>query len=225
MSFLNSPSSVDTQPIYVVTSILMSLTLSLSLAYVYDKTHAGATYSRSFVQTIILGSLVSTIMIFAIGNNVARGLGILGALTIIRFRTPIRDPRDMIFIFAALAIGVSCGSRLYGLGALGTLAFCITTMVLDSSPYSSRKRFDGLLRLMTKSDEGLKEKVLGIVKSNTKTFDVVAVREVGSGDVLEYAIEVHLLRSNLYDEIINDLRALEGVTEVNLVMQRDVVEL
>lgn len=228
-SFLSSlgasSSSSEVQLLSVLTSIVVCLSLSLSLAFVYEKTHAGATYSRSFVQTVILASLVSTIMIFAIGNNVARGLGIMGALTIIRFRTPIRDPRDMIFIFASLALGVSCGSQLYGLASVGAVAFVLTTFVLDISPYSARKRFDGLLRLFVNSSSNAVDDIMDTIRANTKSYEVVAVRDVNNGDILEYAIEVHLLRSNLYNRIIEELSAIDGVSEVNLVMQRDSVEI
>ena len=209
----------------VFAAILISISLGVLIGVTYEKTHAGATYSRSFVQTIILGSLVSTVIIFAIGNNVARGLGILGALAIIRFRTPIRDPRDMIFIFASLAIGVSCGSRLFSLGAAGTLAFCATIYILDMSPYSTRKRYDGLLRLLVPSDDLLKDQCLSILKANTKSHEIVAMRDAGVGEELEYAIQVNLLHPNLHDRLIDELRSLTGVKEVSLVMQRDTVEI
>ena len=89
-------------PLQILFSLLLSFFMSLLLAAVYRHTHSGFSYSRSFVQTISLAAIVACIMIIAIGNNLARGLGILGALALIRFRTPIRDPRDIIHLFASL---------------------------------------------------------------------------------------------------------------------------
>ena len=73
--------------------------LSSVITTVYRWTHHGLSYSRVFVQAMVLASITSSMMIMVIGNNLARGLGILGALAIIRFRTPVRDPRDMVFLF------------------------------------------------------------------------------------------------------------------------------
>ena len=78
-------------------ALLMSFVLSMCIAFVYRRTYQTLAYSRAFVHTLVLASIVSAIMIMAIGNNLARGLGILGTLAIIRFRTPIRDPRDIVF--------------------------------------------------------------------------------------------------------------------------------
>lgn len=225
LSFLNASSESSVGLIDVVLSILVCVILSVAIAVSYEKTHAGASFSHSFVQTIILGSLVSTIMIFAIGNNVARGLGILGALTIIRFRTPIRDPRDMIFIFASLAVGVACGSRLYGLAVVGTVAMVSLIFLLDASPYSSRKRFDGMLRFVAPNGAIWDSVLSKIVKSNTKKFDVVATRPVGDDGLCEYAVQIRLLHPRLFDPLVAEVNAVSGVSEVSLVMQRDTVEL
>ncbi len=225
ISYLNSLSEASIEPRDIFIAVAVSLALSVLVAITYEKTHAGATYSRSFVQTIVLGSLVSTIMIIAIGNNIARGLGILGALTIIRFRTPIRDPRDMIFIFAALAIGIASGSRFYALGAIGTLAFCATTFVLEASSFSTRKRFDGMLRLFTPPDEALRSQIMEVVGKYTKTRETIALRDAGRDELLECAIQIRLYHPDLQERLIEELRAIEGVREASLIMQRDSVEI
>ena len=87
-------------------SLCIAFVLALVLANIYRWTHQGFSYQRSFIQTIVLACITVCIMIMAIGNNMARGLGILGAMAFVRFRTPIRDPRDVIFLFASLAVGI-----------------------------------------------------------------------------------------------------------------------
>src|ERR1044071_6786703 len=83
-------------------SLCIAFVLSLVLANIYRWTHQGFSYQRSFIQTVGLACIVICIMIMAIGNNMARGLGILGAMAFGRFRTPVRDRRDGIFILAVL---------------------------------------------------------------------------------------------------------------------------
>ena len=95
-----------TQPLSsmdIIFSLSISFVLGLALATVYRWTHQSFSYARSFLHTMVLATIVITIMIMAIGNNMARGLGIMGAMAFVRFRTPIRDPRDIIFLFATLA--------------------------------------------------------------------------------------------------------------------------
>ena len=80
---------------------LLAFMLSSIIAIVYERTFQGLSYSRGLVQSMILGSLVSCLLMIAIGDNIARGIGIVGSLAIIRFRTNLRDPRDLIFLFAS----------------------------------------------------------------------------------------------------------------------------
>jgi hypothetical protein len=92
----------------VLVSILTAFLLSHLIATTYALSYRGLSYSRSFVHTLVLGGVVAAMLMLAIGNNLVWGIGIVGTLAIIRFRTNLRDPRDMVFIFAALA---ACGSQ------------------------------------------------------------------------------------------------------------------
>ena len=137
---------------YNVLEILLSLNISfvmaMVLAWTYRHTHGGFSYSRSFVQSLVLAAIVSCIMIIAIGNNLARGLGILGALALIRFRTPIRDPRDIIFLFASLASGIGAGAQVFGVAVIGPIYFCLVAEFLYFAPFASRRNFEGLVRFI-----------------------------------------------------------------------------
>ena len=102
-------SSANTSFITVLYTLLISFLLSTLIALVYEKTFRGLSYSRNFVQALILSSIVAATVMQAIGDSLASGLGMMGALAIIRFRTSFKDPRDIIFMFAALASGIATG--------------------------------------------------------------------------------------------------------------------
>ena len=108
----------------IIYTALLAFVLSTLIAITYEKTYRGLSYSRNFVQALILSSIVAATVMQAIGDSLARGLGIIGALAIIRFRTVFKDPRDIIFMFASLAAGISCGVFGFTVGVIGTLAFC-----------------------------------------------------------------------------------------------------
>ncbi|MEM7385956.1 MAG: DUF4956 domain-containing protein, partial [Verrucomicrobiota bacterium] len=115
----------------------MSFVLGLFIASVYRWTHQGFTYARSFVHTMVLACIVITVMIIAIGNNMARGLGILGAMAFIRFRTPIRDPRDILFLFSCLAVGIASGSLGFSVAILGALFVACAGLCVAGSACAS----------------------------------------------------------------------------------------
>lgn len=212
-------------PAVIISSLCLSLLMGTVLAAVYRATHSGVSYSRSFVQTLVLASIVSAIMIIAIGNNMARGLGILGALAIIRFRTPIRDPRDIIFLFASLAIGISAGSGIFLVAVCGTAFFGVAALVLSRVPAFSRRKNEGLLRLVASKESKVDlalSKVFSIYSNNS---ELVAVRDALQGDSLEYAYQVSLVDPSLNSDFLDTVRKITGVSDVTLMMQRETVEI
>jgi len=208
----------------IACAFLVSFVLCSMLAWVYRKTDEGLSYSRTFIQALILGGVISTVMIMAIGNNLARGLGILGTLAIIRFRTHIRDPRDIMFLFACLAIGISCGASVFTVAIVGTLGFCLVAWYLHIAPFTSRRDFEGLLRFVfSAGDEPAG--ISGALQQHCSSWQLIAVREAMQGNGQEYSYHVRLHDPACQGELIKSIQAIGGVSNVNLLMQRSTVEL
>jgi uncharacterized membrane protein YhiD involved in acid resistance len=209
----------------ILISLLMAFMLSAVLATVYRWTFQSLSYSRSFIHTMIIGSMVVAMMIMVVGNSLARGLGILGTLAIVRYRSPIRDPRDMTFLFAAFAIGVGCGSSAFGVAIIGTIIVSAAVLLLHWSPFASRRHHEALLRFMLPPQSPSDEKVKNIMRMNCSAFSLVAVREAAQGDLVEYCYHVRLIDPSYQEELIAGLTGIEDVSEPNLLMQRTTVEL
>lgn len=206
-------------------SLCIAFVLAMVLANIYRWTHQGFSYQRSFIQTIVLACVVICIMIMAIGNNMARGLGILGAMAFVRFRTPIRDPRDVIFIFAALAIGISCGAQVFMVAILGTLFFGFTAFFLSWSPWASRREFEGLLRFLLPNNSKAVGSLPEIFGQFCTGSELIATREAIQGEVLEYAYQVRLIDPSYKVDLVDAIAKLPEASEVSLVMQRTTVEI
>jgi hypothetical protein len=206
-------------------SLCMCFVLALVLANIYRWTHQGFSYQRSFLQTIVLASIAVSIMIMAIGNNMARGLGILGAMAFVRFRTPIRDPRDVIFIFASLAIGISCGAQVFLVAIMGTLFFGFTAFFLSWSPWASRREFEGLLRFLLPADGKASGALPEIFAQYCTNAELIATREAIQGEVLEYAYQVRLIDPSYKVDLVDAVSKLPDASEVSLIMQRTTVEI
>ena len=149
----------------VLLSFLGAFFLASLIAIVYEKTFQGLSWSRGLMQSMVLGSSITCLLMIAIGDNVARGIGIVGSLAIIRFRTNLRDPRDLVFLFAALGAGVACGVQSYIAAAFGTLLFCAVAIAMQLSSFGIRRKYDGLVRFQIPSGPALAAQVAEIMRA------------------------------------------------------------
>lgn len=142
--FLGSVEAVTWQR--ALLSVLIAYLFSQAIAAVYVWTHRGVSYSRSLVVSLVVAGLVSSVLMLAIGNNLARGLGIMGTLALIRFRTNLFDPLDTLYVFASFASGLAAGTGTIVAGAVGTAAFLTVVATLQLTDFGARHRHDGVLR-------------------------------------------------------------------------------
>jgi len=205
--------------------ILVSFVLAQAVAWAYSLTFYGFSYSRGFVQALVLGAIVAATMIASIGNSVAVSLGVIGALAIIRFRTQIRDPRDIIFLFASLAIGIACGAGAYHVAAVGTVAFIAAVGYLHLAPQAALRSYDALLRFMTAEAEVDLEQVERILQECCTKMQLASVREALEGTGKEFAYEVRLRDPSYQAEIVDRLNRLPQIADAHLIMHRATVEI
>ncbi len=204
-------------------SFLLAFLLSSIIAVVYERTFQGLSYSRGLVQSMVLGSLVSCLLMIAIGDNIARGIGIVGSLAIIRFRTNLRDPRDLVFLFASLGVGVASGVRSYSTAVIGGLMFCLVVILLYISPFGTRRKHDGLVRFQVPSgtDAVL---VTNIMQKLTKHFVLVTMRDVAQGQAYDYAYQVKLFNPHDNETLIRELEQIKGIRGLTYMNQETTVE-
>jgi hypothetical protein len=200
-------------------AILVSYLMSQAVALIYMWTHQGVSYSRSFVVTLVAAGLVSTVLMLAIGNNLARGIGIVGTLALIRFRMQLHDSLDMIFVFAAFAAGVAAGTGNFATGAIGTAAFLLVVGTLQITGFGSRHRHDGVLRVQLPPDEDTESALLQSLKSHCRHFAAITVREVAQGRELERIYQITLRSPGKESLLVRDVAALKGAHAVSIAMQ------
>lgn len=192
-------------------SLFLAFATSMVIATLYTITYSGIGYLRTFVQTIALSGIVAALVMLAIGDDVARGLGMVGALTLIRFRTTLKDTRDLIFVFASLGIGVACGVQAFMAAILGTLAFTAAATYLWWSDFGSRRQFDVLLRFQGPSDEEGSGKVRDVLGRYCRTLSLIDLRSIGT-DAHEFAYHLKLNREGTEAALLRDLEKVPNVT-------------
>jgi len=130
----------------ILLTILFSFVLSCLVVLTYDLTTKAINRPYHFLQSLTLISMVAATVMQAVADSLARGLGMLGALAIIRFRTTLRDPRNMTFMFASIACGIACGVQGYIIAIIGTVGFCLGAITLRFSPFFDKKELLATLR-------------------------------------------------------------------------------
>ena len=155
---------------------------------------------------------------------VARGIGIVGSLAIIRFRTNLRDPRDLVFLFASLGIGVASGVQSYATAFIGTIVFCLIVFVLYISPFGTRRKHDGLVRFQIPSGPDAVAAVTNVLQAYTRNFVLVTMRNVAQGQVVDYAYQVKLADPMANQALIQQLETIEGIRGITYMNQEATVE-
>ncbi len=206
-------------------TLILTFILSSVIAWTYEKTFLGLSYSRNFVQAIVLSAVVAATVMQAIGDNVGRGLGMMGALSVVRFRTSFKDPRDIMFVFASLGAGIGCGVYAWGAAVGGTIAFCMVAFLLSRTGLGTKHFFDGMLRFALPNEPKVRGQIEDIMKSSLKTFILITMREVDGGARLDVAYQIRLRATKPAAEILSDLSKIEGISDVQFMMQDATTEM
>lgn len=219
-----STATANPAAISIVYALMLSFVLGTVVAVLYIKTFHGLSYSRNFVHCLVLCPLVTAMAMQAIGDNLARGIGMVGAISLLRFRSSLKDPRDMFFLFASLTVGVSCGVHSYAIGVIGCIGFVLSVIVLSQTPFGESNQYDGIIRFNFPSSLRNSKDLEALFAQYCKQFALVTLRETAQGDRLDYAYQIKLKRGTTSEEFIHKLKDLDSVKGVTLMLQEATVE-
>jgi hypothetical protein len=208
------------QPVYeypqlinITYSFVWAFLLSSIIAITHKLTFTGDYYPKNFFQSLVLGAVVTTLVMMAIGDSLARGLGVFGAMAIIRFRTRIDDPRDVLFLFAALSTGLAIGVYGFTISFVGAILFCLVAVLLHFSPFRSFAHHSHLFFTLENSDR--LEAVLKVLSAYVAEHRAITIM-VTKENTLRYHYAVSLKKEFGKEDLVAVLRKLEGVKQVKL---------
>lgn len=198
-------------------SILLSFVLSTVIAVTYYLTNRKLNFSRSFFQAMVLSSLVTCMVIMAVGNNIAAGFGIIGAIAIIRFRIRIQDPRNIIFIFATLSVGIAAGVYGYSIALSGTFVFCIVAGLLHYSRYGGAILNREFALAVTVSREIPEEVFSKLLVTFCERYRFIGISSTKLGSRHRYFLV--LKNEKTKEEFYSQLEKIEGLS--NILLERN----
>jgi len=194
------------------------------LAWVYYFTHSGLSYSRSYVQSLILISVIVSMVMAVIGNNIITAFGLMGALAIVRFRNVIKDTRDIAFIFCALVVGMAAGSHRYLTAILGTIVLSLIAIYLHFTDFGSHEPHNGFLRFSLRGPLASGHPVSQILHRFCGNFTLISVQDSGFGGPAEYAYQIMIRNTAMNEEFVSELEKVEGIENISLTMQERLLE-
>lgn len=200
----------------VVLNLLVALIAGIIISIFYRKSYNGPGYQASFVNSLIILVIITAIVIMVIGNNLARAFGLVGAMSIIRFRTAVKETQDIIYIFFSLAIGMAVGVGLYSLALFGTIFIGTITFVLSKSKFSTPIKSDLLLQFTIDSDTSNNIDYQKLIDKYCRKSKLINAKAVGTESLLELSYYVGFKNKQHSTEFVQNLRKIDGIENVNL---------
>jgi len=213
-------------PQEIILNLIFAFFLGFVISLVYKKTHKGLSYSQSFVLTTVFVAVIVAMVIMVIGNNLARAFALVGALSIIRFRTVVKDTKDTAYIFWSLAAGMSAGTGNYFLATCGTLIISMIAFVLNFTNYGSIFKSEFIIQFRSQnldSDKNKKE-YEAIFKKYCKVSTLLNAEVSGDNSSLRLSFDIVLKEDMSYDNFIKDLSKLKSLSEVVAVAAKNDVD-
>ncbi len=190
-------------------AMLLSFAIGLFIFFIYKKTFAGVMYSASFGVSIMAMALITTLIILAVTSNIILSLGMVGALSIVRFRTAVKEPLDIAFLFWAISAGIVVGAGLIPLAVIGSI-FIGAVLLIFVNKRSADTPY--IIVLNIESDKAEND-ALAMIKSKTKKSLIKSKAVSKTG--IELTVEVRLI--DMSAKVVNELLSIEGVTNAVLV--------
>jgi uncharacterized membrane protein YhiD involved in acid resistance len=208
----------------VLLSLILAFVLGQVLAWVYYATHSGLSYSRSFVQSLILITVVISMVMAVIGNNIITAVGLMGALAIVRFRNVVKDTRDIAFLFCSLVVGMAAGSHRYATAIIGTIVLSLIALYLHLTGFGMHQPHNGFLRFSLRGHIGPEHPIPAILRRFCGSFTLISVQDTGFGGPAEYAYQVMIRSAQNNEQLVSELEKVEGIENITLTMQEQLLE-
>ncbi|HWJ79340.1 MAG TPA: DUF4956 domain-containing protein [Niallia sp.] len=187
-----------------IIGLLVAFIVGVFIYYVYKRTFSGVIYSNTFNISLIIISMATALIIIGISSNVLLSLGMVGALSIVRFRTPIKDPMDLVYLFWAIVSGILCGAGFILLVIIGAILIGLVLIL-----FTNRIKVENPYLLVVKySNEKIEDALTKTITEHTKKFSIKS-KSVMPGNELELTYEIQVKENE--SSFINTISKLDGV--------------
>lgn len=192
----------------ILLSLIVTFIIGVFIVYIYKKTYSGVVYSKSFSLCIILLGMVTAMVIRTISSNLALSLGMVGALSIVRFRTAIKEPTDTVFMFWSITAGIMAGAGLYIVAIIASLGIGILYFVGYMLGFKTKRQFLFIIKYNSNIDELIVKQIKKLPKTKLKSKSITK-------DVVELTFELEVKDDET--KVLDNFKNIEGVTSVSVI--------
>ena len=205
----------------VLTNLGVAVVCGVIIALVYRFIYKGPSYSATYVNSLVLLSMITALVIMVIGNNLARAFGLVGAMSIIRFRTAVRDVQDIVFIFFALAVGMASGVGLHAIAVAGTLAICLVVIILVTFNFGTPGRTEYVLQMVYNPTESTDNLISAILKKYCKRMRLVNLKNQGENGKLDALYQFTFRRKYKSTDLVKELSSHSDIIKFSIYFDQD----
>lgn len=210
-------------PTDVMVNLALAFALGMIISFLYKETHKGLSYSQSFMLTLVFVTVIVAMVMMVIGNNLARAFALAGALSIIRFRTVVKDTKDTAYVFLCLAGGMAAGTGSYFLAVAGTLFLSLIAYVLHLTNYGSLHKTEFILRFRAATGEG-EPAYSAVLNDFTRIANLLHVEPSGDGASAKLTFDVIMKKDKDPAHLSRSVAELDGISEVLVIASKNDID-
>ena len=212
-------------PSEILINLVLSFILGVLISLIYKKTHKGLSYSQSFMVTNIFVAVIVCMVIMIIGNSLARAFALVGALSIIRFRTVVKDTKDTAYIFWSLATGMAAGTGSYFLAIAGSIIISGIALILFYTNFGSIIKSEFIVQFRINSnDSNITSQYNRFISDFTKSHTLLSSESSGDGQSIKVSFDVVMKEEMKQNELISKISKINGVSEVVIIAAKSDVD-
>lgn len=206
----------------VMADQLLAFVLGTYIAWLYNRTHRGLSYSRNMVHSLVLLCMIVSLVMLVVGDSVARAFGLVGALAIIRFRTVVRDARDTTFIFLALVVGIAVGVHHYATAIVGAVLIGATGALLQATNFAARHADTGIL--LVQGDADLGGRIARVIREFCRSHEPLSTRTDDLDGASEFTWRIRMYQPKEQHLLLDAVRHLPGARGVSIALDEGAEE-
>jgi hypothetical protein len=210
--------------LHPLSSLVAAFVFGQVLAWAYERTYSGLSYSRGFSHTLVLICISACILVLSMSESLFAGIGLFGVLSMIRFRTDLKTSRDLVFVMGSACVGIAAGVGAWIIALSGSAVFAAVALYLAAGPFGSRSRFDGVLRFHVDSAADVETVLPGLLNEFCRRSVLLSSMEVDSGRMTEHVYQVKFYREGDRSGVRRALRKELQAKNTRLMLQDSTVE-
>lgn len=208
--FGTSPLDIKT----MLLSLLLAFLAGQLLAWVYMLTHSGISYSRSFVNSLIIIPVIVSMVMLVLSNNLVTAFGLMAVFAIVRFRNVLRDTMDTTYILSVIVVGMASGTQKYSSAVIGALLASTILVYLWYTSFGTRHRYDVLLNLHWSRPNSELSELIRLLNRHSLKMHLASQRSHDAAQGMDLSYRLLLRDPDRADELLKEVRSLEGASHI-----------